>query len=334
MKEELLKRYLFAKAYELEIPISATLELLDMCNLKCEHCYLPEHTSPGLSTQQAKDILDDMRRAGVLNVTLTGGEIFVRKDIFEIIEYARNLNMRVILLTNATLLDEEKIIKLKDLYVAEVSTSMFSMDAKRHESITGVKGSLDMLMKNLKLLKKHGIKVQVKTPLMEKNKFDYKEIKQYCEENHFDYRFSARIFSKNDGDESPKNMKVSFSDLNQIICDYDENEGKELFSTEVTCGALRYSLSVDSKGNVFPCNSYPVCVGNVFKTSIIDIWNSEEYRKIRNIKQSDLENCVKCNLQEYCKRCPAMAYRDKGNFYACDEDAKSWAICRKNRCTS
>ena len=62
-----MKRYLFAKAYKLEIPISATLELLDMCNLRCEHCYLPEHTNQGLSTQQVKDVLDDMRRAGVLN---------------------------------------------------------------------------------------------------------------------------------------------------------------------------------------------------------------------------------------------------------------------------
>lgn len=331
MKEELLNRYLFAKAYELEIPISATLELLDMCNLRCEHCYLPEHANFGMSTEQVKSILNDLRMAGVLTVTLTGGEIFVRKDIFDIIEYARDLNMRVILLTNATLLDEEKIIKLKNLYVTQVSTSMFSLNADRHDSITCVKGSLDMLMKNLKLLKEYGVDVQVKTPLMEKNKFDYKAIGQFCKENSFAYKFSARIFSKNDGDASPKDLKVSLPNLSKIICDYDENEGKELFTTDVTCGALKYSLSIDRKGDVFPCNSYPVCVGNVFKNSIIDIWNSKEYKNIRNIKHTDLVSCMKCNLRDYCKRCPAMAYRDTGNYYACDEDAKCWAVCRKEK---
>lgn len=321
---------MFAKAYELEIPVSASLELLDMCNLKCEHCYLPTHNDWGLTTKQVKEIVDEMKKVGVLNVTLTGGEIFVRKDIFDIVEYIRKLNMRVFLLTNATLLSEESIIKLKKMNVAQVSTSLFSMNPEIHDSITGVAGSWEKLMKNLELLSKNGLTVQVKTPLMNKNKYDYIAIQEYCKQNHFAYKYSARIFSKNDGDNTPKDMRIMYEDLHSIIKDYDQNEGEELFKSDVTCGALRYNFSVNKHGDVFPCISYPVCVGNVFEKSLSDIWNSEEYRRIRNIKKSDVEDCKTCDLKAYCKRCPAMAYRDQGDFGACDQDAKAWAECRKD----
>ena len=332
MRNEVLNDYLFAKAYEKELPISASLEMLDACNLRCEHCYLPEHINSGLTTEQVKYIIDDMKKVGVFTVTLTGGEIFTRKDIFEIIKYIRNKNMRVVLLTNATLLNEIKILQLKELNIAQLSTTVFSMNPQIHDSITGIKGSWKMVMKNLELLKKHEINVQVKTPLMKKNKYDYREIGEYCNEKGFVYRFGARIFKKNDGDESPQILKVPFSDLGDIIRDYDENEGKNLFDKDITCGALRYNFSVDMRGNVYPCVSYPICVGNVFDDTMETIWNSQLYRNIRNIKKSEVEECKNCELKSYCKRCPAMAYRDKGNFYACDEDAKKWAVCRREKC--
>jgi radical SAM protein with 4Fe4S-binding SPASM domain len=331
MKEDILTKYLFAKAYKFEIPISAAFELLDRCNLKCEHCYLPQHVNEGMPIQNVKEVLNDMKKMGVLNLTLTGGEIFTRGDIFEIIEYARSLNMRVILLTNATLLDENRIMQLKKLYITQISTSLYSMNPQIHDSITGVNGSWEKLMTNLDLLKKYGINVQIKTPIMKKNKYEYVAIGNFCAQNGFAYKFSARIFSKNDGDNSPKNMRVAPSDLNAIIRDYDKNEGADLLSKEFTCGALRYSFAVDSSGNVFPCNTYSICVGNVLERSLEEIWNSTEYRKIRNIKKDEIDACISCTLNKYCKRCPAMAYRDHKTVYGCDEDAKSWAICRKER---
>lgn len=94
--------------------VSVVIELLTQCNVFCKHCYLAEHNNKGLTTETVKRLLHDLRSVGVIDVTFTGGEIFLRKDIFEIIEEARKLYMRVFLLSNATLIDKEKAFQLKN----------------------------------------------------------------------------------------------------------------------------------------------------------------------------------------------------------------------------
>lgn len=96
---------------------------------------------------------------GVLNVSLTGGEIFLREDLFDIIEYARNLYMRVFLLSNATLLNEQIVARPADLSIANFSTSIYSLDENVHDNITGKKGSLKSTLKNIQLLKEYNIEV-------------------------------------------------------------------------------------------------------------------------------------------------------------------------------
>ncbi|NLV94153.1 MAG: PqqD family peptide modification chaperone, partial [Candidatus Riflebacteria bacterium] len=85
-----------------------TIELLDKCNWRCSHCYIPDHINSGFSTKEVFSILDQAHEMGTFEVILTGGEIFLRDDIFDIIIKARSLHMRVYLFTNVSLLDEVK----------------------------------------------------------------------------------------------------------------------------------------------------------------------------------------------------------------------------------
>lgn len=94
-----------------------------------------------------------------MNVSLTGREIFLREDLFDIIEYARNLYMRIFLLSNATLLNEQIVARLADLSIANFSTSIYSLDENVHDNITGKKGSLKSTLKNIQLLKEYNIEV-------------------------------------------------------------------------------------------------------------------------------------------------------------------------------
>ena len=93
--------------------------------------------------------------------------------------------MRVFLLSNGTLLNESIVKSLSELHISEFSTTMFSLDPKVHDFITSQPGSLDILLKNLQLLKKYNINVKIKTPLLDVNAFEYRDIKKYCEKNHF-----------------------------------------------------------------------------------------------------------------------------------------------------
>ena len=167
-------------AHDYRILFSLTIELTTLCNEQCIHCYIPNHDNKGMNIKTIKKVIKEFRDLGGLNLTLTGGEIFLRKDIFEIIEYARSLHIRVFLLTNGTLLTEETIKRLKELNIAELSISVYSLEHHIHDYITNKEGSLTQTLNAIDLAIKNGISVTVKTPLIEKNKYAYRELKKYC----------------------------------------------------------------------------------------------------------------------------------------------------------
>ena len=71
------------------VPITGSVELDLRCNLRCLHCYRDGEWPAGiLDTEEMKDVLDQIADAGTLWLLLTGGEIFLRPDFFEIYEHA------------------------------------------------------------------------------------------------------------------------------------------------------------------------------------------------------------------------------------------------------
>lgn len=196
MSQELNFDYFYNIAYHEKRPVSAMIELLTQCNLRCKHCYIPSYTDPGLNYEKINDLLVELHNLGVLNITFTGGEIFLHPHIIDFITLARKLHMRVFLLSNGTLLNENDVKILSDLHIAEFSTTMFSLDPKIHDFITSRPGSLNILLNNLNLLKKYNIPVQIKTPLLDVNAFSYREVKKYCDENNFLFMTSLLVFRK------------------------------------------------------------------------------------------------------------------------------------------
>src|SRR5438034_10978147 len=90
-----------AKALKLGVPMSVQLDLTYRCNERCVHCYLDHNDHGEMTTTEIKHLLDEMAEAGVFILTLSGGEIMLRKDFFEILEHARQLMFCVKLKTNA-----------------------------------------------------------------------------------------------------------------------------------------------------------------------------------------------------------------------------------------
>ena len=89
------------KALGLGVPLSAHLDITYRCNERCEHCYLDHEDHGEMTTAEIKDVLRQLADAGVFFLTLSGGEVLMRRDCFEIIEYARSLMFNVKLKTNA-----------------------------------------------------------------------------------------------------------------------------------------------------------------------------------------------------------------------------------------
>ena len=112
------------------------LDLTYRCNERCVHCYLDHDDHGEMTTAEIKHLLDEMADAGVFILTLSGGEIFLRKDFFELLEHARRLMFCVKLKTNAVLIREREAARIRDLGVESVQISIYSHRPEVHDAIT------------------------------------------------------------------------------------------------------------------------------------------------------------------------------------------------------
>src|SRR5580658_413061 len=130
------------KALKLNIPISVQLDLTYRCNERCVHCYLDHDDHGEMTTAEIKSLLDQMADAGVFYLTISGGEILMRRDFFEILEHARARTFCIKLKTNGVLIREKEAKRLRELGVERVQISIYSHRAEVHDAITKMPGSL------------------------------------------------------------------------------------------------------------------------------------------------------------------------------------------------
>lgn len=324
---EQIARYAIKK----RIPFQVTIELLNMCNFRCIHCYLPEHNCKGLEFDTVMDIFRQLRELGTFRINLTGGEIFLRKDIMEIIRIAREMGFSVTLLSNASLITDDIAKELAELHIAGFSTTVFSLDEHLNDTITATTNSLSAVMNGANLLKQYGVPVQIKTPLMKMNKFEYRQLIPFCKEHGFQYSSSPVILSKTDGDKSPTSLRMDNSDLLTVLVEAGEDYSREEYDeSELPCPSIRNTLSIDCFGNVFPCNSFYYKVGNIYENNLAYIWNeSEAYKRLNAITNADLTQCKKCDIKEFCERCPGKALSEDGDLLGCSSMDRCTALLAK-----
>src|SRR5579863_8715506 len=209
-----------AKAQALNVPLSVHLDLTYRCNERCVHCYLDHDDHGEMTTAEIKHLLDEMADAGVFILTLSGGEIFVRKDFFEILEYARRkLLFCVKLKTNAILIREREAARIRDLGVESIQISIYSHRPEVHDAITLVPGSLKRSLDGIRFLKSQGLKVRIANVLMVHNVQDYEGVRALADELGVESTLDPTITPMLDGNRSTVALGVSNAALQHLFRD-------------------------------------------------------------------------------------------------------------------
>src|SRR5271165_6966241 len=121
-----LMQELGQRALDRGVPLSVQLDVTYRCNERCVHCYL-DHVDHGeMTTAEICGVLDELAEAGVFFLTLSGGEVFMRRDFLEIVEHARSLMFCVKVKTNAFMIRNEEARRLRELMVQDVQVSIYS----------------------------------------------------------------------------------------------------------------------------------------------------------------------------------------------------------------
>ena len=299
----------------------ARIELTTRCNFKCKHCFIEDYSKKGFSTAEMFKLLDNLRQFGVYIVEFTGGEIFTRPDIMEILRYARKLKFNVALLTNLSLVTDDMIAELDAMSIEGISTTLFSMSDEINDKITGRSHSASTVINTLMKLKKTKMSVEVKTVLMQENAGEYQAIQKFCEGNGFTYLATEGIFPSMSGDTAPRKLTMTYSQLKDCIYPLDLIRFNGLYKEEKLadkpiCCELHYSLFIGADGECYPCTLWFEKLGNVrdYNYDISSIWNHPLLEHVRKLTWKDLPKCAECENSSYCIRCTGIVSAVKGNM--------------------
>jgi MoaA/NifB/PqqE/SkfB family radical SAM enzyme len=184
------------KALNLGLPISVHLDITYRCNERCVHCYLDHDDHGEMTTAEITDVLEQLSDAGVFFLSLSGGEVLLRRDFFEIVERARKLLFNVKVKTNGVMIGAKEAARLRQLGVEQIQISVYSHRPKVHDAITKLPGSLNKTIRAIRFLKSQGLKVTIANVLMAGNFSDQPGVIALARELELRIRSIRRLLPK------------------------------------------------------------------------------------------------------------------------------------------
>jgi len=317
-----LMREMNQRALDAGVPLSVHLDVTYRCNERCVHCYLDHDNHGEMTAAEICDVLDQLAEAGVFFLTFSGGEVLMRMDFFQILEYARSLLFSVKIKTNAFMIREREADRMRELGVQSVQVSIYSHRPEVHDAITKLPGSLKRSIAGIRLLQSRGLRVIMANVLMRQNLNDYAGVQALARELGVTYTIDPTITPKMDGDRSVLGLGIGGDDLRQVFRTPELVGNVEEFCAPpapvdedvlegVPCSAGHSACYISPYGDVYPCVQFPLPSGNVRKQKFLEIWqNSAELNEVRSIRARDLPTCSHCSHVGTCTRCPGLAYME------------------------
>ena len=228
------------------------------CNLHCRHCYMDadakRHTGE-LTTAEAKHFIDDLAAFHVPALLMSGGEPLVRKDFFELAEYASAHGVRPTLSTNGTLIDEEAAKKIKASGVAYVGVSL---DGPQHinDAFRGKDGAYAAAMRGIRNCVSVGQRVGLRFTINKANVDHLDEIFDFIEQEHIDRAcfyhlvYAGRGEAMSDEDVTPAESRRAMDTIIRRTRDYEARGiEKEILTVDNHCDGVYLYLTAKRDGD-------------------------------------------------------------------------------------
>lgn len=303
---------------------SLVLELTYRCNETCVHCYCPgDRLTQELTLFQIEKLLDEFQTLGGFALQLTGGEIFVRSDIRQLLRSLERRKLLVSITSNLTLLDDERADLVASLYPKWVGCSIYSADPDLHDSVTRVPGSFRRSIAAIRRLRARGIPVALKTPVLASTAAGWRDVAALAADLGCGSQFDLNITARNDGDISTTSHRLKDEALIADILrnaypslffgDERPADAKESACEPILCGAGATGLLVAPDGWIRPCIALPTKLGRWPSDSLETIWKTSGFfREWSSKSLKSIEKCGTCGFVKHCIRCPGSWIAEKG----------------------
>jgi radical SAM family uncharacterized protein len=291
----------------IKAPLFCGHKLTYNCNLKCKMCPFWKRSTTDLSTEKEKTILKQIYDSGVCGIAFEGGEPLLRKDLNEILDYARSLPLQTSLITNGTLL-ESKIDEIAKYINGGVYVSLDGVE-KTHDEIRGVSGCFKKAVKGISAASQK-IPVAINTTIMAENINEIEDLVKLAKE--LDVKISVAVAHDYCNAKVTEPASQEISEVAGKLVEL-KKKGYPLINSisyfKVIAKKKKWvckpwsTINVSPEGNlVLPCyvrNEY-VSTISIFKTSI--------KTAISNFDWKETRKCQICNLHCYVEPSLVLSY--------------------------
>jgi len=310
--------------------IRAMFELTYNCNFKCSHCYVPVSYKNKFKELRIKDvfqIIDQLSDMGCFYLGFTGGEPFIRKDIFDILWYSRKKGLQIIIYTNGFFINKETAKKISDLSFNKIDITVPSMKQIVFDKIVNFQGAHKKVFSAIEFLHRKNVPLGIKSCLLEANKNEINDIVKFSKSLGATYRLSGILMPKLDGSKTPfkYQKKCKFKNLNKNSCFSTKKVANALKGLELfQCGVGLNHIAINPSGLLKMCLMIDYPFYNILDTALVKSWEKLK-ACVDNIEVGENYSCRSCNLLSNCFSCPARSWLYKKNFLSCPPESYSVA---------
>jgi len=311
--------------WKLPPPLAVLWDLTSRCNLRCKHCVVSagEEGSEELNFAECCKFIDECADFGVSQFILSGGEPMVRKDFFDIAEYAAEKGISIQVATNGTLIDEDAAQRLASIGAC-AQVSFDSPEPDVHDDFRQHPGSWQRTKDGIGLLIRAGVPVTLAATVTTMNIDDIPRLYELANEMGVQtFRILPFVpFGRGKYADELEVTPARMRELTEFLHSRKEEDGVNIAPMEFECtfspppeqeldadtrigcdGAISY-CTVTSGGEVLPCNYFSGAEAeNVKEKDFQWIWdNSRFLNYFRSLKATDVNgSCQQCDWLPVCR---------------------------------
>jgi radical SAM protein with 4Fe4S-binding SPASM domain len=292
------------------------LEVNQICNLKCNFCYVDMLPRMVAKDEAIYTAIDKITDSGAMFLGITGGEPSLNKNIVSIIKYAIRKGIAVTVRTNLLKLPPDIELLANEPRLVLI-TSIHHGDESEFDRIVGKAGSKQNIYNNIQKLIKLNIRVRAHIVVKSDNYDSLDQMIEDLERTGVPFTMTDHVmpYSGQKGNiaEKPLQYKLKAELTRKLI------ERGLIERQRNTCTAAQSKIWISATGDVFPCELFRERpIGNFSNHSIKDILHSKEVTDWRenHIYTSEQSGCLSCSARSGCPRCPAMIEIEKGTSHS------------------
>lgn len=339
-QQESVESRLCALATAKKVPINGCFELLPLCNMNCDMCYvrLDRETMEKQGRLRTADewlmLAKEMKKAGTLFILLTGGEPFLYPEFKRLYTELLQMGMIITINTNGTMIDEEWAEFLGTYRPRRVNITLYGSNDVVYADLCHYPGGFRKVIQGIKLLKAQQVDVKLNGSLVKSNKESWKDLVTIAEELQVPIKIDTYMYPATRERNLPYNMQARLEpeeaarlwmEIYEAQCgteafaEYARKSMKTFSETKqqpveakcMDCRAGRSSFIINWKGQMHPCIMMSQPAVPVFEVGFENAW-----KKIVDWTEQIVlsKACASCEHREVCTVCAASTFLEGGDF--------------------